>query len=184
MLLGFLLPSATFGEINATQGVTNVSNGPAEFHSPMVLDAPFPLTDREQWGSGNWSEPGIFPLTGREPGGTGNWSDPAILQQLRDYRCDGLTILQMQMRGELHSDGSLEVQVKGKIDAIKGHDKRVDMKFDFINGDVVGATGHSASLKAPEKKVRDFSFKFTIPAAVVQSQPPTHLRVTFSDYDD
>jgi hypothetical protein len=89
----------------------------------------------------------------------------------------------MQMRGELHSNGSLEVQVKGKLGAIKGHDKRVDMKFDFINGDVVGATGYSKTLQAPEEKVRDFSFTFTIPATVVQSQPPTHLRVTFSDYD-
>lgn len=46
------------------------------------------------------------------------------------------------------------------------------------------ASFYSETLKAPEEKVRDFSFKFTILAAVVQSQPPTHLRVTFSDYDD
>src|SRR5450631_3579557 len=144
MLLGFLFPSATFGEINATQGVTNVSKG--EFHSPMVLDAPFPLTDREQWGADQGSGGDTFntkdlkPVIGlftSNPGTgahSGNWSDSAILKELRDYRCDGLTILQMQMRGDLHRDGNLEVQVKGKIDAIKGHDKLVNMKFDFING--------------------------------------------------
>src|SRR5450759_5504925 len=49
---------------------------------------------------------------------------------------------------------------------------------------LAGFCDSAAGGVAPEDKVRDFSFKFTILAAVVQSQPPTHLRVTFSDYDD
>lgn len=162
-----LAPRFAAAEIQATQGVAPTPESPAqfqtEFHSPMVLTAPFPLTDRSQWG-------------------TGNWTDPSLFQQLFDYRCDGIAISLLRMRAELVDNGNLEIQVKGKLDAIKGHDKRVNLKFDFINGDKVAASGYSNKINAPDEEVSSFHFKFTIPASVVQDG--TVLRITFSDYDD
>lgn len=167
--LVFLLPFAAMAQISAAQGVAgaveNTEQVQTGFHSPMVLNMPLPLTDHSQWGSGNWSNPVLF-------------------QQLGDYRCDGIAIAEMRMRGTADSEGALRVDVKGKFDAVKGHDKRVDMKFEFLNGDAVSATGYARKLKAPEEEVRSFDFSFTIPASAVQSEPPTTLRITFSDYDD
>lgn len=162
-----LLPPEASAQIQATQGVPAVQEGEAqfqtEFHSPMVLTAPFPLTDRSQWGKGNWS-------------------DPSLLRQFFDYRCDGIAISELRMRGEQLDNGSLEVQVKGKIDAIKGHDKRVNLKFDFLNGNTLAASGYSSKIKAPDEEVSSFHFRFTIPAGAVQDG--TTMRITFSDYDD
>lgn len=167
--LVLLLPFAAAAQISAAQGVTAPDQGTqpiqSEFHSPMVLDVPLPLTDRGQWGNGHWSDPGVF-------------------QQLHDYRCDGMAIVELRMRGTAKSDGTLKVEVKGKIDAIKGHDKRVDMKFEFLNGGSVAAAGYANKLKVPDEEVRSFSFSFSIPANAVLSEPPTRLRITLSDYDD
>lgn len=170
LLLGatqILLPHTAVAEIQATQGVAPTPESPAqfqtEFHSPMVLTAPFPLNDRGQWG-------------------TGNWTDPAVFQQLFDYRCDGIAISLLRMRAELVDNGNLEIQVKGKLDAIKGHDKRVNLKLDFIDGDKVAASGYSNKISAPDEEVSSFHFKLIIPASAIQDG--TLLRITFSDYDD
>jgi hypothetical protein len=136
-----------------------------QFHSPMVLKTPFPLADRSLWGNGQWT-------------------DPEAMQQLRDFRCDGIAIAEMRMRGKLRNDGKLEVEVKGEFDSVSGHDKRVDMKYELLNGDTIVGVGHSEKLKAPEGKQKRFSFDFDIPADQLQSQPATQLRITFSDYDD
>lgn len=170
LLLGatqILISHIANAQIQATQGVAPTPESPTqfqtEFHSPMVLTAPFPLTDRSQWG-------------------TGNWTDPSIFQQLFDYRCDGIAISLLRMRAELVDNGNLEIQVKGKLDAIKGHDKRVNLKLDFINADKVAASGYSNKINAPDEEVSSFHFKLTIPAGTIQDG--TLLRITFSDYDD
>ena len=137
----------------------------------MVLSAPFPLTDRAQWGAAGQSKPPA-------------WSDSSIFESLQSYRCDGFVIRDMQMRGILHKDDTLEVEVKGNFDSHKGHDKRVDMMIEFLNGTTVAATAYAHKLKAPEDKVKHFGFTITIPAAAVQSDPPTHPCVTVTDYDD
>jgi hypothetical protein len=102
----------------------------------------------------------------------------------RAFRCDGIAIAEMRMRGKLRNDGKLEVEVKGEFDSVGGHDKRVDMKYELLNGDTIVGVGYSEKLKAPEGKQKRFSFDFDIPAGQLQSQPPTRLRITCSDYDD
>jgi hypothetical protein len=134
-------------------------------HSPMVLTTPFPLADRSLWGNSGWT-------------------DPEAMQQLRDFRCDGIAITEMRMRGKLRNDGKLEVAVKGEFDSVRGHDKRVDMKYELLNGDTIVGVGYSKNLKAPEGKQKRFSFDFDIPADQLQGKPATQLRITFSDYDD
>jgi hypothetical protein len=167
-LIAILLPTAVFAQVGASQGVSaakaNAPQGQTEFESPMVLTAPFPLTDRS-----NWSE--AF------------WSDEKDLA-FHEYRCDGIAIHDMQMRAIAQENGVVEIDVRGHFDSLKGHDKRVDMKFEFLNADSVVATGYSDALKAPEAKTKRFGFKFTIPAVAIQSDPPTRMRITLTDSDD
>jgi len=167
-LIGVLLPTVVFAQVGAMQGVSaakpNAPQGQREFGAPMVLTAPFPLTDRSKWNEAFWSEE----------------KDLAF----REYRCDGVAIHDMQMRAIAQDNGGVKIDVKGHFDSLKGHDKRVDMKFEFLNGDSVVATGYSDGLKAPEAKTRRFAFNFTIPSAAIQSDPPTKMRITVTDSDD
>jgi hypothetical protein len=169
LVLLTLFPAVALAQVSATQGVAVTHDSTAQFdtqyHSPMVITAPFPLADRTLWGSSKWTDPDVF-------------------KQLRDFRCDGVSIAEMQMRGKLQIDGNLEVRVKGEFDSVKGHDKRVDMKFELLNGDTVVGVGYSEKLKAPEGEQKRFNFDFEVPAGQLQSQPATYLRITFSDYDD
>jgi hypothetical protein len=156
------------GQITVTQGVTASAGSTkveSEFHSPMVLSLPFPLTDRTQWKDSKWS-------------------DESATEQLADYRCDGISIQELQMRPILLQNGTLQIQVKGKFDSYRDHDKRVDMKFELLNGDVVAATGHGDGLKAPDGERKPFHFDFIIPVAAVQSDPPTRLQITVRDHED
>jgi hypothetical protein len=162
------LGATASGQITSTQGVTAISGSTkveSEFHSPMVLSLPFPLTDRTQWSSSKWS-------------------DESATEQLADYRCDGISIQDLQMRAVPLRNGMLQIQVKGNFDSYKDHDKRVDMEFELLNGDVVAATGHGDRLKAPDGERKAFHFDFTIPAAAVQSAPPTRLQITVRDHED
>jgi len=156
--------------ISAAQGTQAPTPAAAQasataFHSPMMLTLPFPLADRNQWGTGKWSEPGVL--------------DP-----IADYRCDGVALRDVSMRGAIDKGGSLSVDVKGKLDNVPGHDKRVDLKIELLNGDAVGATGYAYRLKAPESKTHGFKFALSFPAAVIQSDPATRMRITLTDYDD
>jgi hypothetical protein len=163
-----LLPTVSSAQITASQGVAPVQGKNAlidtQYHSPMVLTIPFPPDVRGHWGNGKWT-------------------DPSILQQLRDFRCDGIAIANMQVRSTLDSN-KLMVQIKGKFDSIRGHDKRVDMKLEFLSDDAVIGVGYAEKLKAPEGEDKHFSAILNFPANHVQDRTPTHVRITFSDYDD
>jgi hypothetical protein len=153
--------------VSAAQGVAVVQRDTAQtdtqFYSPMILVAPFPLADRSLWG-------------------TGKWTDPEVFRPFRDFRCDGISVVEMMMRGKLQSDGKLKIEVKGGFDSLPGHDKRADMKMELLNGDTLVGVGYSNQLKAPEGKRKNFGFDFYTPAG--ELQPTTHLRITFTDYDD
>ncbi len=157
--------------ISAAQGTSAppsappLEASPTKFHSPMVLTLPFPLADRSSWGNGKWSEPGLL--------------DP-----VQDYRCDGVAMRDVSMRGALDPAGNLSVEVRGKFDNVPGHDKRVDVRLDLLDGDAVAATGYAYRLRAPENKARGFKFNLSLPAAAIRSDPATRMRITLTDYDD
>ncbi len=174
-LFALTLPAAAGAQVAATQGSATISAAqgtpapleasPTQFRSPMVLTLPFPLADRGRWGSGKWSEPGLL--------------DP-----MQDYRCDGVAMRDVSMRGTLDQAGNLSVEVRGKFDNVPGRDKRVDVKLDLLDGDAVAATGYAYRLKAPENKARGFKFNLSFPAAAIRSDPATRMRITLTDYDD
>ncbi len=162
-----LLPAVSSAQITASQGLAPVQGNSApidtQFHSPMVLTIPFPPDARGLWGNGKWTDPGTF-------------------QQLRDFRCDGIAIADMQVRSQINN--KITVEIKGKFDSIRGHDKRVDMKLEFLSGDEVIGVGYAEKLKAPEAKDKHFYAGLDFPAHQIQNRTPTQLRITFSDYDD
>ncbi len=139
----------------------------------MVLTIPIPPDARNLWRNGKWTDRGNF-------------------QQLRDFRCDGIAIADMQVRRELSDKFLLFpwqtqkvlVEIKGKFDSIRGHDKRVDMKLEFLSDDEVIGVGYAEKLKAPEAKVKRFDEELDFPAQPIKDQTPTHVRITFSAYDD
>jgi hypothetical protein len=164
-----LSPAVGSAQMTASQGVAPVAGNSApadaQYHSPMVVTIAFPPDARGLWGNGKWTDPGTF-------------------QQLRDFRCDGIDISDMQALSILKSNGKIMVQIKGKFDSTRGHDKRVDMKLEFLSDGAVIRVGYAEKLKAPERKEMPFNFEWGFPAGQVQDRTPTHLRITFSDYDD
>ena len=133
---------------------------------PLAIAAPFPLADKARWG-------------------TDQWSEASALADLKTHRFDGLAIAEMQMRGTLRDGGAtLLVEVRGKIDAAKGHDRLADLKFEFLNGDSVVATASLPNIKAPEEDISKFKGEFGIPAAAVSASPATTMRITISDRGD
>ena len=134
--------------------------------APMAIAAPFPLANKALWD-------------------TGQWSETSVLSDLKTHRFDGLAIAEMQMRGTLRDSGAtLSIEVRGKIDAAKGHDRLADLKLEFLDGDSVVATAGLPNIKAPEEEISKFKGQFSIPAAVVSASPATTLRITISDRAD
>lgn len=155
-------------QITASQGVTPVQSNrtsvESPYHSPMVLTIPLPPDARDVWGRDKWTDSRTF-------------------QHLRDFRCDGIAITDMQLRSAMSSK-RLRVEIKGKFDSIRGRDKRVDMKLEFLSDDEVIGVGYADKLKAPEAKDRQFTIGLDFRDTRVQNRTPTHVRITFSDYDD
>jgi hypothetical protein len=150
-------------QVTAIQGVTAAQGSTAQFNSPMILTASFPLADRQLWRSAEWT-------------------DPNALSAFRDFRCDGIAIAEMQMRGKLQDDGKLKIDIKGRFDTLPGNDKLVDMKVELLNGDTLVGVGYASKLGAPEGKQKKFGFSFYTQYSDLQ--PTTHLRITFTDFDD
>jgi hypothetical protein len=131
------------------------------YYSPMILTAPFPLTDRKQWG-------------------TPAWSNNDIMDPLSYYRCDNVAISDMQMRGDLLPSGDLHVLIRGKLENRYGHDRRVTLKFELLNGDSVISTNETAPLKANDDSKTRFKYDFAVPANSIGAAPATRMRVTVS----
>ena len=167
--LAYLFPGASHAQISATQGVSTHQDSTAQFdtqfHSPMILTGPFPLADRSQWGKSEWNDPDIF-------------------HKFADYRCDGIALTKMQMRGTLRKDGRLQVQVKGEFDSVASHDKKVNMYFALLNDDEVIAIEFTELQRAPAGTTKRFQVDFEIPTDRIRDQPPTRLRISFYDHDD
>lgn len=168
-MLALLAPAVAHPQIRAMQGTvtTEAASGTdaSEFHSPMVLSLPFPLADHALWKAQTWTDPNVF-------------------LALRDYRCDGITIQELQMRGTPRPGGVLAVAVRGRFKTARGQDKLVEIKVELLNGDTVAAVRRSDGLKASEGRLRSFDFDFEIPAELVHEDPATRMRVTFTDRDD
>jgi hypothetical protein len=156
-------------QITATQGVsTRFDTTPLSdtlFRTAMVLTGPFPLADRTLWGRSQWTDPDIF-------------------QQFADYRCDGIAITGMQMRGTLLENGRLQVQVKGEFDSVASHDKKAHMYFVLLNDGEVIAVEISQLLPAPAGTTKAFQVDFELPTDRIRDEPPTYLRISFFDHDD
>ena len=164
-----LFPMASNAQITATQGVsTRQDTTPLSdtlFQTAMVLTGPFPLANRSLWGSSRWTDPDIF-------------------QQFADYRCDGIAITKMQMRGTLRKDRRLQIHVKGELESVAPHDKRVNMYFALLNDDEVIAIEFTKIQEAPAGAVKSFQVEFDMPTDRIREQPPTRLRISFHDHDD
>ena len=141
------------------------SSGSALSGPPVAIAVPFPLADQATWGKDQWSE-------------------PAVLATLAAHGYDGLAISEMQMRGTLRDGTTLFVEVRGRIDAVKGHDKLVDLKLEFLKGNAVVATAVLPDIKAPEEKVSKFKGTFSLPVAALSANPATTMRVTITDRND
>ena len=131
------------------------------YYSSMILSAPFPLADRKQWGAPAWSNKDIM--------------DP-----LSNYRCDNVAISDMQMRGDLLLNGDLHVLVRGKLENRYGHDRRVTLKFELLNGDSVVSSNESAPLKANDDDKTHYKYDFAVPAGSIVAAPATRMRITVS----
>lgn len=162
----FAMPAAP-AEISGVQGpgaVAPAADDSAQahyFYSPMILTAPFPLADRKQWGAPAWSNKDIM--------------DP-----LSYYRCDNVAISDLQMRGDLLPNGDLHVLVKGKLENRYGHDRRVTLKFELLNGDAVVSTNETTPLKANDDDKTRYKYDFNVPASSIVAVPATRMRITVS----
>lgn len=131
------------------------------FYSPMILTAPFPLADRKLWGNPAWSNKDLM--------------DP-----ISRYRCDNVAISDLQMRGDSLPNGDLHVLIKGKLENRYGHDRRITLKFELLNGDSVVSTNETPPLKANDDDKTRYKYDFNVPASAIVDAPATRMRITVS----
>ena len=107
----------------------------------------------------------------------------AIYSDIYQYRCDGVQITKLTLRGE--PDGNqLAVQVAGKVSGKRAsHDKKYTFDLEFMNGDAVVATAQSKDNKVESHDNDDFKFHFKVPQAVLKTDPATAMRITMTTWD-
>lgn len=164
VLLINVFPLVSFAQ-TAKQG--DAKSDPTEFHSPMILEAPFIAAHPNLWsGVKNKNSQ----MTSEELG------------QLRRFHCDGLSITNVM----LHAD---EVP-KNRVDTIveisvrnPGHDKFVKLLLQLFNGE--NKVGEVSIGPFKDKEGATVTQRATLAAAKadLKTDPLTTLRITMTDWD-
>ena len=158
----FILPFAGLAQ-TARQGDEKAD--PTEFHSPMVLEAPFAAADPTTWNLGKGSVV----------------TSPA-LGRLRRFHCDGVSLA----IGDLHPREITGNQIETQMDfgvINPGHDKFVKLLFQLFNGDTKIADSAVGPFKVKEGAFVQKKATITALKQDLTTEPLTTIRITMSDWD-
>jgi len=135
-----------------------------DFKSPMVLDTVFLPTDRSLW--------------------TKEWFTTAEYQKLRRFRCELISIVGLEMSAKEIGTNKFELKVRVNLfNPDGGHDKRVRLLFEVLDGDKVAAQFSMPETKVKEAAVVSKTFPTQLPTALLTTEPPATLRLTITTVD-
>lgn len=158
-----LMASVSASAQTARQG--DQSADPTEFHSPMVLEAPFAVANPSTWTLKKGSSV-MSPDLG----------------QLRRFHCDGVSIGMGALHPKEISGDRVETQMDFSI-VNPGHDKFVKVLFELFNGDTKVAETATAPIKAKEGAFVQTKATIVARKADLVADPLTKIRITMTAWD-
>jgi len=163
ILLGCVLATQSFGQ-TARQG--DQKSDPTEFHSPMVVEAPFIAAD-----PGVWNLKKDSSVTSPEYG------------RLRRFHCDGVSIVGLQLVSSKDIPGD-KIETEAHFSILNpGHDKFVKLLLELFNGDEKVAESSLGPFKVKEGALVQHSTKITPSKKDLKTDPMTTLRITMTNWD-
>ncbi len=159
--LALALPG--LGQVTGRQG--SEKDQPNDFHSPMVLDVPFP-SDPKTW--------------------TGEWFTNNAYREISRFRCDGIRIVELSLKVKKIGDpdqNAFAVRFRTKLLNPDGnHDKEVIVRFDVKQKDRVLQSAEFGPVKVEESD----SVKREVGAIVRDhdsKDPPTTFTITVTAWN-
>lgn len=161
-VLGYILATHGVGQ-TARQG--DQKSDPTEFHSPMVVEAPFIAANPVFWNRKTDSS-----VTSRE------------LVGLRRFHCDGVSIVGVLLQPKEVS-GDRILTVADLSISNPGHDKFVKLFLELLNGDEKIGEASIGPFKVKEGGTIRQSARLVALKANLKTDPMTTLRVTMTNWD-
>lgn len=135
-----------------------------EFKSPMVLETVFLPADRNLWRQ--------------------EWFTGVEYQRLRRFRCDLVSIIGLEMGAKETPGDKMELGVKVTLhNPDHGHDKRVRLLFEVLDGETVVAQFSMPEAKVKEGAVVSKTLATSMSLAVLKVDPSPKMRITMTNWD-
>ena len=163
LLLAALLlfcPCALLAQ-TARQGTEILPEG--EFRSPMILETALTVADPATW----------------------NDKPVQLMESLRSYSCEGVSIANIVMRATQKDDGFLRVALQSYLVNRPGHDKYVTLTFEvLVEGKPVGKPVKVVDLDVEEKKSAVANAVMVLHRDSLPKAPLPKLRITVAVRDN
>ena len=164
--VGYSVLILAFSSAFATSQVTARQGNQTVFQSPMILETTFPLADRSIW---NKDEE--------------HWFIPKGYSDLSRFRCDGVSISGLSLHVKPFDADRITVTFRTTLSNPAGHDKRVWVMFEVVNGEDVALSAAFPSVEVPEGKSKTRDSPIRVATKDLKSNPETRLRITVQTQD-
>lgn len=158
--LSGLLALALWSSVAAAQ-TTARQGEQTSFQSPMILETTFPLADRHTWSTDK-----------KKPFMPKEWA------ALSRYQCEGVSLPELTVNVSLLDDEQITVNFRAVLSNRRGHDKRVSLMFEILNGADVAVSRSMAPVDVPEGYTKVGLVPIPIAVKALKTDPETRLRIT------
>jgi hypothetical protein len=164
VILTLAATSTSYAQTSAKQGQPPTPS-PFKFRSPMVIETPLLVARVDP----------LYKTISME-------SQPEI----RDYICDNVSIASLRMKLQDAKAGLTELAVEVNLKNRHGHDKRVTLEFEVLNGEESIAAFRIDDFEAKEDRttVEPRIGKVKLARGKLVREPMTRLRITMTVVDD
>jgi hypothetical protein len=156
--------------------------GYRDFHTPMVLETVFLPADRSLWNKPDGFTNGI-----RGPGAVSKrdgWFTSGEYVLLRLSRCEKVAIGALEMKAREFPKDKADIAVKVSLfNPDQGHDKKVILHFEVMNGDEIVGSFDLPVSKVKEGAMVTKTINTTLPLEALKTDPMTKLRITMQNWD-
>lgn len=156
-----VVANAADAQVSARQGTEDERT---RFESPMILDLPLTLADRELWGKG--------PIRSSNE------------TALRKYSCEGVSIVDFAGGARRHRDGTVTLTFDFMLMTEPGMDKLASIRAVIMDGDREVASGSRPNLDAEEGKRVGGQIVIRVREESLTAEPRRTLRITLKVRDN
>jgi len=150
----------------ATAQTTARQGEQTNFQSPVILETTFPLADRSIWNTDK-----------------GKFFMPKEWVKLSRYRCEGVSILELTVSVSPLDGERITVTFRAVLSNRHGHDKRVFLMFEILNGEDAAVSRSMAPVDVPEDNTKVGLLAIPIAVKALKTDPETRLRITVRTQD-